>query len=80
MSLLRFRDHIQTPHSVDSSGRMISSKQRPVPDNTQNSQERNMPAPGGIRTRNPIKREAAVRPLGSASAVLKRRELPLVVR
>ena len=34
----------------DSSGRVISSSQRPLPDNTQHSQQTNIHAPGGIRT------------------------------
>ena len=34
---------------------LISSSQRPVPDNTQHSQETYLHAPGGIRTRNPNK-------------------------
>ena len=33
--------------------------QRPLPDNTQQSQEKDIHAPGGIRTRNPRKRAAA---------------------
>ena len=40
----------------------------PVPDNTQFSQDTDIPAPGGIRTRNPSKRAAAdprLRPRGS---------------
>jgi len=41
--------------------------QRPLPDNTQHSQEKNFPCPRGIRTRNPTKRAAAdshLRPRG----------------
>jgi hypothetical protein len=41
------------------SGRMINSSQRPLPDNTQHSQETDTYAPGGIRTKNPNKRAAA---------------------
>ena len=44
-----------------------SDTQRPLPDNTQNSQETNNHAPGGIRTHNPSKRAAAdprLRPRG----------------
>ena len=51
-----------------SSGRVISSTQRPLPDNTQHSQQTDMHAPpGGIRTHNPSKRAAAdqrLRPRG----------------
>ena len=45
------RSHIMTRHSrQDSSGRVISSSQRPQPDNTQHSQQTNIHGPGGIRT------------------------------
>ena len=44
------RSHTTTQHSQDSSGRMISSSQRPLPDNTRYSQQTNIHAPGGIRT------------------------------
>ena len=37
----------------------MSPTQRPLPDNTQHSQETGSHAPGGIRTRNPRKRTAA---------------------
>jgi len=35
----------------DSSGRLIGPEHRPVPDNTQHSQETDIHAPGGIRNR-----------------------------
>ena len=38
---------------------MISSSQRPLPDNTQHSQQKNIHAPGGIRTHNLSRRAAA---------------------
>jgi len=41
----------------DSSGRVISSSQRPLPDNTQHSQQTNIHTPGGIRT-NDLSRQA----------------------
>ena len=45
------RSHTTTQHSrQDSSGRVISSSQRPLPDNTRHSQQTNIHAPGGIRT------------------------------
>ena len=45
------RSHTTTQHSrKDSSGRVISSSQRPLPDNTRHSQQTNFHAPGGIRT------------------------------
>ena len=57
-----------THHSRwDSSGRVISSSQRPLPDNTQHSQQTDIHAPGGIRTYNPSKRAAVdlrLRPRG----------------
>jgi hypothetical protein len=37
----------------------MSPSQRPLPNNTQHSQETNIYAPGGIRTRNPSKRATA---------------------
>jgi hypothetical protein len=49
----------QTHHTrYGSSGRVISPSQRPVPDNTQHSQQTDTHAPGGIRTRNPYKAAA----------------------
>ena len=45
----------------DSSGRVISSSQRPLPDNTQHSQQTNNHARGGIRTHN-LSRPAAANP------------------
>jgi hypothetical protein len=45
------RSHTTTHHSrYDSSGRMISSSQRPLPDNTQHSQHTHFHAPGWIQT------------------------------
>jgi hypothetical protein len=43
----------------DSTGRVIGPKQSPLRDNTQHSQETDIHAPGGIRTRNPSKLAAA---------------------
>ena len=37
---------------------MISPSQRPLPNNTQHSQQTNIHAPGGIRTHNPSRRAA----------------------
>ena len=51
-----------------SSGRVIGPTQRPLPDNTQHSQQRDVHTPGGIRTRNPSMRAAAdprLRPRGN---------------
>ena len=45
------RSHTTTQHSgYNSSGRVISSSQRPLPNNTRHSQQTNIHAPGGIRT------------------------------
>ena len=49
-----YRSHSTTHHSRwDSSGRVISSSQSPLPDNTQHSQQTDIHAPGGIRTHIP---------------------------
>ena len=65
-SLSRIHYHTQTHHTrQDSSGRVTSPTQRPLPDNTQHSQQTDIHAPGGFRTHNPSKRSTA-RPLGSA--------------
>jgi hypothetical protein len=46
----------QTHHTrLDSSGRVISTKQRTLPDNTQHSQQTHIYVSGGIRTSNPSK-------------------------
>ena len=43
------RSHTTTQRSwEDSSGRVISSSQRPLPDNTRHSQQTNIHAPGGM--------------------------------
>ena len=53
------RSHTTTQHSrQDSSRRVISSSQRPLPDNTQHSQQRDIHAPVGIRTHNCSRRSA----------------------
>jgi len=54
------RSHTTTHHSLDFSGRVIGPSQRPLPDNTQSSQQTDIHASGGIRTRNLSKRSAAV--------------------
>ena len=51
------RSHSDTPLSP--SGRVINPTQRPLPDNTQQSQQTDINAPGGIRTRKPSKGAAA---------------------
>ena len=58
-SFKRFLDHTTTHHSLqDSSGRVISSSQRPLPDNTQYSQQTDVDGPVGIRTHNHSRRAA----------------------
>ena len=62
------RSHTTTHHiRYDSSGHVISASQRPLPDNTQYSQQTDIHAPGGIRTHDLSRREAAdlrLRPRG----------------
>jgi len=54
-------DHTQTYHTRDdSSGRVISLAQKPLPDITQHSQEIDIHAPGRIRTCNLSQREAEI--------------------
>jgi len=54
------RSYTTTHHSRHcSSGRVISSSQRPLPDNTQHSQQSDINVPGGIRTQN-LNRRAAL--------------------
>jgi hypothetical protein len=55
------RLHTATRHRrYDSSGRVVSSSQRPLPDNTQHSQQTKVHATGGIRTHDPSRRAAPV--------------------
>ena len=58
--LTGLRNHTHWTHHTrwDSSGRALGPKQRPLPDNTQHSQQTNIHATGRIRTRNPSKRAA----------------------
>ena len=50
-SFLRFLDYTQRRITVGRTpGRVISASQRPLPDNTQHSQQTDIHAPGGIRT------------------------------
>ena len=62
-SFTRFLDHTQRRTTVGrtSSGRVISPTQRPLPDNTQHSQQTDTHGSGGIRTHN-ISRRAASDP------------------
>ena len=67
-SFTRFLDHTRrTTVGRTPSGRVIISSPRPLPDNTQHSQQTNIHAPGGIRTHNLDRRAAAelrLRPRG----------------
>ena len=67
-SFSRLHDHTQTHHTrLDSSRLVISPTQRILPDNTQQSKQTDVHAPGWIRTRNSCKRAAAdprLRPCG----------------
>ena len=67
-SFPRLLGHTTTHHRrLDSSGRVISPSQRPLPDKTQHSQQTDIHAPGGIRTHNLSRRAAAdlrLRPRG----------------
>ena len=75
-SFLRFsRSHTTTQHSrQDSSGRVINSSQRPLPDSTQHSQDKH-PCSGGIRTHDLSRRAGrrttpqTARPLGPAPSL-----------
>jgi hypothetical protein len=50
--------HNDAAHSVGPSGRVISSSQRPLPDNTQQTTQTNIHAPCGIRTHDRSRRAA----------------------
>ena len=69
------RSHTTTHHNrQESSGRVISPSQRPLPDNTQHSQQTEIHAPCGIRTHNLSRRAAAnlcLRPRGHWDQRLK---------
>jgi hypothetical protein len=53
------RSHITMRHSCRNPGRVVSSSQRPLPDNTQHTQQTNIHAPGGIRIHDRSRRVAA---------------------
>ena len=69
-SLLVFKvsiSHTTHHRRYNSSGRVINPSQRPLPDNTQHSQQTNIHDRGGIRTHNLSRREAenlCLRPCG----------------
>jgi hypothetical protein len=53
--------HNDASQSIGLPGRVISSSQRPIADNKQHSQQKNIHAPSGIRTHNLSRRAAADR-------------------
>jgi len=66
-SLSRLHYHTQThQHSEGLLWTSVNPKQRPLPYNTQHSQE-TLPCPGGIRTYHPSKRAALTHSLHSAA-------------
>ena len=73
--LSRLHDHTQTLHTRwDSSGRVISPSHTLLPGNTRHSKERDLHAPGGIRTRNPSKLTTSdphLRPLATGNRSLR---------
>ena len=78
-SFTRFLDHTQRRTS---SGRVISSSQRPLPDNTQHSQQTDFHAPGGIRTHDLSRRAAAdlrLRPRGHWDRLCSFLYLPKII-
>jgi len=78
-SFTRFLDHTQRRTS---SGRVISSSQRPLPDNTQHSQHTDFHAPGGIRTHDLSRRAAAdlrLRPRGHWDRLCSFLYLPKII-
>jgi len=54
----------------DFSGRVIRPTQRPLPDNTQHSQEADIRALGGFRTRNPASERLHTHALDPAASVI----------
>jgi hypothetical protein len=62
-----------------SSGREISPTQRPLPDNTQHSQETDFHAPVGVRTHNTQRMQsfALARPLGLAHTYTHDLNMPI---
>jgi len=57
------RPHSDTPHiQQDSSGRVISPTQKPLPDNKQHSQEKDIQAPGGFEPTIPASEQAKTKP------------------
>jgi hypothetical protein len=64
------RSHSHTSHSVVSSGLVISLTQIPVPDNTQQSHEKNLDAPGGFEPTIPTSERSQIHALVGAAAVI----------
>ena len=76
------RSHTRTDHSPqDSSRRVISPSQRPLPDNTQHSQQTDFHTPGGTRNHKLNRQEAAdlcLRPRGHWDQLHILREITLI--
>jgi hypothetical protein len=66
-SLSRTHDHTQ----LDSSGRVISPTQKPLPDNTQHSQQTAIHTPDGIRIHNTSKQASGRRPTPQTAQTLR---------
>jgi hypothetical protein len=62
------RSHSDTPHWYDSSGRVISPTQRPLPNNTQHSQETDIHAPARFEPTFPASERPQTHALDSATA------------
>jgi hypothetical protein len=58
VDLLRLRDHIQTPHSVGLSGRVIGLSQEHLPDHTHLSQEGDIHASGRVESAVPASQQS----------------------
>jgi hypothetical protein len=68
--LLKFRNHTPTHHILwDSSGRVIGPLQRPLPDNTQQSQRADIHVSGGFEPAIPSKRAAQTHTLDRKATV-----------
>ena len=81
-SFTRFLDHTQRRTTVGMTTRMTSSSQRPLPDNTQHSQQTDIHALCGIRTHKFSRRAAEdlrLRPRGHWSLTLRRLTVLIVV-
>jgi hypothetical protein len=74
------RSQSYTPHSVDSSGRVISPTQRPLPDDTQNSLETDIHAPRGFEPTIPASERPQTHALDRAATGIDTRRWLLNVK